>query len=210
MNEDADPAEVRDRMWEKLAKSPFVMVTLIGADAHAEPLTAQLDEDVEGKFWFYTRKDNRIAPGGPAMVQFVSKDHKDFACIRGNLDPETDQDVPLFEGLIFDGPSDGSTVRGLSLTRFTAAIELRSDGNHVLQNWIGLGVEGFAGENTTGVLVTGDGNAVGRRATVTTPDQRVTLLPLNDDGAHNDGESGDGVYGSTYTAATGNGDSLPC
>ena len=93
MNEDANPAEVRDRMWEKLAKSPFVMVTLIGSDNHAEPLTAQLDEDVEGKFWFYTRRDNRVAAGGPAMVQFVSKDHKVFACIRGNLTPETDQGI---------------------------------------------------------------------------------------------------------------------
>lgn len=93
MNEDVNPAEVRDRMWEKLSKSPFVMVTLTGADAHAEPLTAQLDEDVEGKFWFYTRKDNRVAPGGPAMAQFVSKDHKVFACIPGNLTPETDQAI---------------------------------------------------------------------------------------------------------------------
>ena len=68
MDETADPAEVRERMWEKMAKSPFVMVSLVGVDQHAEPLTAQLDEDVTGKFWFYTRKDNRIAPGGPAMA----------------------------------------------------------------------------------------------------------------------------------------------
>jgi len=93
MNEDANPAEVRERMWEKMAKSPFVMVSLIGSHDHAEPLTAQLDEDVEGKFWFYTRKDNRIAPGGPAMAQYVSKDHKVFACIHGNLTPETDQAI---------------------------------------------------------------------------------------------------------------------
>lgn len=93
MNENADPAEVRERMWEKMGKSPFVMVSLVGADQHAEPLTAQLDEDVDGKFWFYTRKDNRVASGGPAMVQFVSKDHKVFACIRGNLVTETDQAI---------------------------------------------------------------------------------------------------------------------
>ena len=93
MNEAVDASEVRDRMWEKMAKSPFVMVSLIGSDQHAEPMTAQLDEDVEGKFWFYTGKDNRIAPGGPAMVQFVSKDHKVFACIKGKLAIETDQAV---------------------------------------------------------------------------------------------------------------------
>jgi general stress protein 26 len=93
MDETADPAEVRERMWEKMAKSPFVMVTLIGSDKHAEPLTAQLDEDVTGKFWFYTRKDNRIAPGGPAMAQHMSKDHKIFACIHGTLVEETDSAV---------------------------------------------------------------------------------------------------------------------
>ena len=93
MDETANPAEVRDRMWEKMAKSPFVMISLIGSDQHAEPLTAQLDEEVTGHFWFYTRKDNRVAPGGPAMAHYASKDHKIFACIRGNLVPETNEAI---------------------------------------------------------------------------------------------------------------------
>ncbi|MDF7774989.1 pyridoxamine 5'-phosphate oxidase family protein [Sphingomonas sp. AOB5] len=93
MDETANPADVRERMWEKLSKSPFVMVSLTGVDQHAEPMTAILDEDASSKFWFYTRRDNRVAPGGPAMAQFTSKDHKVFACIRGNLTPETDQAV---------------------------------------------------------------------------------------------------------------------
>lgn len=93
MDETANPAEVRDRMWEKMAKSPFVMISLIGSDQHAEPLTAQLDEEVTGKFWFYTRTDNRVAPGGPAMAHYASKDHKIFACIRGNLVPETNEAI---------------------------------------------------------------------------------------------------------------------
>ncbi len=90
MDENANPAEVRDRMWKKMAKSPFVMVSRIGATDHALPMTAQLDDDVEGKFWFYTSKDTRIAPGGPAMVHFASKDHVIFACIKGTLVEETD------------------------------------------------------------------------------------------------------------------------
>ena len=85
-----DVREVRERMWEKMAKSPFLMVELHGSDDHAQPMTAQLDEQVEGKFWFYTRKDNRLAPGGKAMAQYVSKDHKIFACISGTLVEETD------------------------------------------------------------------------------------------------------------------------
>jgi len=88
-----EDAEVRERMWEKMAKSPFLMVERIGAHDHAEPMTAQLDENVDGKFWFFTRRDNRIAPGGPAMAQFVSKDHKVFACLRGTLSAETDRSL---------------------------------------------------------------------------------------------------------------------
>jgi general stress protein 26 len=88
-----DVHEVRERMWEKMAKSPFLMVKLIGSDDHAQPMTAILDEDAEGMFWFYTQKSNRLAPGGPAMAQFVSKDHKIFACIMGTLVEETDRAV---------------------------------------------------------------------------------------------------------------------
>ena len=89
----SDAHEVRERMWKKMAHSPFVMVERIGANDHAQPMTAQLDKDGHGAFWFYTQRDNRLAPGGPAMVQFVSKDHKIFACIRGTLVEETDRAV---------------------------------------------------------------------------------------------------------------------
>lgn len=85
-----NPAEVRKRMWKKMADSPFLMIGLENSSDHSEPMTAQLDEDANSEFWFYTRKDNRIAPGGPAMAQYVSKDHKVFACIRGTLTEETD------------------------------------------------------------------------------------------------------------------------
>ena len=88
-----DTAQVRERMWKKMADSPFVMINLVGSDEHAEPMTAQLDPDADGEFWFYTRRDNRIAGAGPAMVHFVSKDHKLFACIRGRLVQETDTAV---------------------------------------------------------------------------------------------------------------------
>jgi general stress protein 26 len=118
MDENADPQEVRERMWEKMGKSPFVMVSLIGADQHAEPLTAQLDEDADGKFWFYLRKDNRVAAGGPAMVQFVSKDHKVFACIRGNLAVESDQAIvdKYWSNMVeawFEGGKDDPNLRML-------------------------------------------------------------------------------------------------
>jgi general stress protein 26 len=88
-----DAHEVRQRMWKKMSDSPFVMIRLENSNEHAEPMTAQLDKDANSEFWFYTSKDNRIAPGGTAMAQFVSKDHTIFACIRGTLRQETDPAV---------------------------------------------------------------------------------------------------------------------
>lgn len=80
-------------MWEALAKSPYVMIGLNKNAEHSEPMRAQLDEEANGYFWFYTTKDNRIADGGKAMAQFASKDHDMFACIAGHLVEETDDEV---------------------------------------------------------------------------------------------------------------------
>ena len=80
-------------MWKSLAKSPFLMVGLNKNADHSEPMRAQLDEDAQGHFWFYTTTDNRIADGGKAMAQFASLDHELFACISGKLVEETDDEV---------------------------------------------------------------------------------------------------------------------
>lgn len=85
--------DIRRTMWETMADSPFVMVKLDEGHDHAEPMMAQLDPEAEGKFWFYTSRDNRIAPGGRAMAQFVARDHGLFCCISGTLSAETDPAV---------------------------------------------------------------------------------------------------------------------
>jgi general stress protein 26 len=85
--------EIRERFWKQLSESPFLMVGLQGSRDHNLPMTAQLDPDANHSFWFYTSKDNRLAPGGPAMAQYASKDHDLFACIDGTLTPETDPAV---------------------------------------------------------------------------------------------------------------------
>lgn len=85
-----DPEETKKTFWKELASNPVVMIALHGSNHHAEPMTCVLDEDANSKFWFYTSKDNRIASGGKAMAQFVSKGHDVFACIMGNLVQETD------------------------------------------------------------------------------------------------------------------------
>lgn len=84
---------IEKKMWEAMADSPFLMLHLQSTRDHAEPMTVQLDENADGAVWFYTTKDNRVADGGRAMAQFVSKDHKLFGCIAGTLTEETDPAV---------------------------------------------------------------------------------------------------------------------
>lgn len=86
-------SDIRDRFWTELSQSPFLMVGLNGAPGHSLPMTAQLDPKANHALWFYARKDNRLAPGGPAMAQFAAKDHDLFACIDGTLVTETDPAV---------------------------------------------------------------------------------------------------------------------
>lgn len=81
-----DAQEIKKTLWEKMADSPFLMVGLTGPDqAHSEPLTAQLDENQTDTIFFFTSRDNRVAKGGAAMAQFVSKGHDFFACLSGSI-----------------------------------------------------------------------------------------------------------------------------
>ncbi len=85
--------EIREEFWQAFASSPYVMIRLDGSGEHAEPMTAQLDRDAHHTIWFFTGRDNRIAAGGPAMAQFMGKDHEVFACMAGTLVEETDPET---------------------------------------------------------------------------------------------------------------------
>jgi len=85
--------DIREEFWHAFEDSPFIMMKLQGAAGHAEPMTAQLDRDAHHAIWFFTSRDNRIAGGGKAMGQFVSKGHDVFACVDGTLVEETDHAV---------------------------------------------------------------------------------------------------------------------
>ena len=84
-----DTHAIKQTMWDKMAASPFVMVGLENGQ-HSEPLTAQMDRDVVDTLWFFIGKDNRLAKGGQAMAQFVSKGHDFFACLSGNARVDND------------------------------------------------------------------------------------------------------------------------
>jgi general stress protein 26 len=84
---------IRETFWKAFEKSPFCMIALEGSGQHSEPMTAQLDRDAHHAIWFYTSTRNRLAQGGPAMVQVISKGHDVFGCLSGRLSEETDRAV---------------------------------------------------------------------------------------------------------------------
>ena len=93
----SDETQLKRDLWKRMEDSPFVMAGLTGDNQHSEPLTVQLDKDAVDTLWFFVGKDNRIAKGGPAMVQFVSKGHDYFACLAG--DARIDNDPAMIDKL---------------------------------------------------------------------------------------------------------------
>lgn len=87
----ADAKQMKTDLWQKMADSPFVMVGPKDGSSHSEPLTAQLDKDQVDTLFFFVGKDNRVAGGGPVMMQFVSKGHDYFACLSGNARIDNDR-----------------------------------------------------------------------------------------------------------------------
>lgn len=92
-----DTSDIKQTLWDKLSASPFIMVGLTGGGEHSEPLTAQLDKDQVDTLFFFIGKDNRLARGGDAMAQFVSKGHDFFACLSGTA--QVDNDFAMIDKL---------------------------------------------------------------------------------------------------------------
>lgn len=84
---------LNDEFWKSFAKSPITMIRLEGSNNHAVPMHAQLDADAHHQIWYFTANTSRIAAGGRAMAQFMSKGHDLFACISGTLVEETETAV---------------------------------------------------------------------------------------------------------------------
>jgi general stress protein 26 len=93
----ADPQQLKQDLWKRMSDSPFMMLGLTQSGEHSEPLTAQLDKDQVDTLFFFVGKDNRLAKGGAAMGQFVSKGHDFFACLSGSV--RIDNDPALIDKL---------------------------------------------------------------------------------------------------------------
>ena len=76
-------ARMKRNLWTRMEVSPILMVGLVEAPEHSEPLTARLDPDQVDTLWVFVGRNSRLAKGGRAMAQFVSKGHDYFACLAG-------------------------------------------------------------------------------------------------------------------------------
>ncbi len=90
------PQEIAALFLKKLKASPFIMIGLLDGQ-HAEPMSVKLDDTQANTLFLFSARDNRIAPGGEAMAQFVAKGHDFFACLSGTVGEERDQ--ALFDAL---------------------------------------------------------------------------------------------------------------
>ncbi|AJP70972.1 pyridoxamine 5'-phosphate oxidase family protein [Sphingomonas hengshuiensis] len=115
----ADTTELKKALWDRMSASPFLMVGLTSG-GHSEPLTAQLDPDQVDTLFFFVGKDNRLAPGGPAMAQFVSKGHDYFACLAGTVRIDNDRAMidKLWNNQVEAWFPEGKQDPNLALIRF--------------------------------------------------------------------------------------------
>ena len=90
-----DNAKLEKRLWREIDDVRTVMLGLVGASSHFQPMTAFCDED-EGRVWFYTRKDTDLVrqagAGREAMFNLLTKNHDFIACVSGQLCEDYDRD----------------------------------------------------------------------------------------------------------------------
>lgn len=117
----ADEQQMKKDLWNRMTDSPFLMVGLIGRGT--APLTAQLDKDQVDTLWFFVGKSNRLAAGGAALAQFVSKGHDFFASLAGNITVDNDRDMidKLWSNQVEAWFPKGKTDPDLALIRFDIA-----------------------------------------------------------------------------------------
>lgn len=90
-----DQAEFENKFWRALRSDMTLMLGLKGA-GHAQPMTAQFDEDTPGSsLWFFTVKDSDLVRAldtqQSAIAYFTAKGHDLFAAIDGTLAADNDR-----------------------------------------------------------------------------------------------------------------------
>jgi general stress protein 26 len=85
--------EIEEKFWKALKSDRTIMLGLAG-EGHAQPMTAQL-EDESGPIWIFSSKDTElvrsIGDGRRGAAHFSSKGHDLFASAEGDLSLSHDQ-----------------------------------------------------------------------------------------------------------------------
>lgn len=91
----ASEQEIKEKFWKQLKSDMTVMLGLDIEGQHAQPMTAQLENDEHGPIYFFTSKDTdlvrQLGQGHAAMIHFAAKGHDLFACVSGDLSPHNDR-----------------------------------------------------------------------------------------------------------------------
>jgi general stress protein 26 len=117
-------ARLKEKFWEALKDSPFLMLGLQGVDDDfTRPMTAQVDQ---GRIYFFASRSEDLfkAPGqtGKAIAIYAGKDHKLFASIHGTLSEDMDRAVieRLWNPIVASWYKDGKDDPDLVLLRLDA------------------------------------------------------------------------------------------
>lgn len=124
---------LRASFWEALDDSPFMMLGLQGVeDGRTRPMTAQVDAGEDGDaedggtiYFFAAHSEPLVQSLGQshrAVATYVSKDHKVFAHVHGNLVLNQNRAVieRLWNPFIASWYKDGKDDPDLALLRFDA------------------------------------------------------------------------------------------
>ncbi len=149
--------EMRARFWKELDDSPFVMIGLTGVnDSHTQPMTAQFDDDLPNRIYFYTNRQNRLVSGlaqnNQATLSYTSKGHDFFGCVHGTLSLDNDKAVidkfwsPIVSAWFEGGKDDPD----LCLLRFDAGrAELWQAGTANFLKYMAAGLFGDSADDAS-------------------------------------------------------------
>jgi general stress protein 26 len=85
--------EIEEKFWKALKSDRTIMLGLAG-EGHAQPMTAQLEEEGRGPIWIFSSRETdlvrSIGEGRRGAAQFSSKGHDLFASAEGDLSLSND------------------------------------------------------------------------------------------------------------------------
>ncbi len=117
--------DMKEKFWDALDDSPFVMLGLAGVDeAHTQPMTAQFDDDIPNRIFFYTNVQNRLvtslSSSHRAIFAYSSKGHDLFASVHGTLSLGNDPALidKFWSPVVSAWYADGKDDKNLAFLRF--------------------------------------------------------------------------------------------